>query len=212
MASIIIPAHHEYVDQPFLTSPIDIMNVRTVSMEWYWPVTNTSVAKGYVNYWIELTHDMGWGHDVSWLVYEPGAPSNLAGPGPEGLQYKGPQRGGIFGEIFPLEAQGFYALRGDYGIIPGGNQGIAAGATTDARGELTIPGGRASPAAGEFWTKMLRQFRQGLKFHLTVKLYAHDGTNLDPYDSGRDVDFFWKSAGATWLGEHTWKNIFEVDD
>jgi len=211
MASIIIPAHHEYADTPFLTSPIDIMDVSTVSMEWYWPVTNTSVTTGYVNYWIELVHDMGWGQDVSWLVYEPGPVGNLAGPGPIGLQYRGPQRGGIFGEIFKPEAQGFYALRQHVEIVPGGNQGIVAGVTADATGKLTIPGGRASPAAGEFWTKMLRQFRQGLKFHLTVKLYAHDGTG-PAFTGDRVTDFHWKSNGAKWLGEHTWQNIFEVDD
>ena len=155
---------------------------------------------------------MGWGRDVSWLVYEPGGPFNPGlGPGPEGLQYKGPPRG-FFAETSPLEAQGFYALREDYEIVPGGNKGIVSLSTTDARGKLTIPGGQASPEAGEFWTKMLRQFRQGLKFHLTVKLYAHDGSGLDPYSLGRIDDSFWKSNGATLLGEHTWKDIFEVED
>jgi len=199
MAGTIIPASHE---NQYRKEAIHILNVGSISLKWYWQVKNTSNVRGFANYQIELTHDLGFfSPDVSWLVYEPS----------RGLQYKGPQQN-VFGQITHLEAQGFYALRHLVVIKPNGNHTIFPNSKEDVVGELTIPGGRASNAAKAFWEKMLRQFHGRLKFHLDVTLYAHDGTGLTASTWGAARNFHWNEQGATSLGEHRWQDIFEVDD
>lgn len=196
MAGIIVPAHHQ---KPFLKEDVKILGVRSVDLQWYWDVENVNtVTTGFVDYRIELIHEMPWGSkDVSWFVYEPGT----------GVQYKGPQQG-FFGTLAPLEAQGFFALKNAVRVSPGRKITVLPGTVSDAQGGLRIPGGQDSPAAYDFWGRMLRQFRRGLKFHLDVKLYAHDGTG----STSTATSFHWDDNGATELGSHRWENIFEVDD
>lgn len=186
MSSIIIPASHE---RSPVDEPLDIAGKSAIVMNWYWDLTNKGAGTGYVDYWIELSHDIGgflpgFANDVPWVIY---GPSSALGD--DGLEYMGAY-------WRKPEQKDFWELKDSIKVAPGGE--VPPGATRRHEGSLSIPGPGDSTKAREFWENQFSQHR-GMKFHLTVKLYQHPESLFD-----------FRNVRAKLLGEHRWENLFEL--